>query len=178
MAGVLAAGTGADKAAPAVVPSVPASSKAAPHPPSPPPSAPAGRVRTVTANQNVWIGHGQWLRLTPAESCEGGDGDPAQCGATTGGNQKPGSVSLRASGDSTGTFFLPLYLGPGQAARMTVTVAGRTYQATVLTLPGHPGYATGYAWVPGVTGQRAVSAPESITVYGPDGTRLAELDTG
>ncbi|MGW3075683.1 hypothetical protein [Kitasatospora sp. NPDC001132] len=42
-----------------------------------------------------------------------------------------------------------VYRGPGQVARMAVEVGGRSYWATVASLPGDPGYATGYLWGPG-----------------------------
>jgi hypothetical protein len=41
-----------------------------------------------------------------------------------------------------------VYHGPGQVARMTVELDGRAYWATVASLPGTPGYASGYAWGP------------------------------
>ncbi|QMU70131.1 hypothetical protein [Streptacidiphilus sp. P02-A3a] len=169
-------GTGTVRTAPGAAPARSAPPATISDTPSPlhVPSA----AKTVTAGQDVSIGRGHWLRLTADQSCEGSAQDPAQCSATVGGNQAAGSVSLRTSGDSGGTFFLPLYTGPGRAARMTVTVAGRTYPATVVTLPGHPGYATGYAWVPQTDGQPAVPSGESVTVYGPDGAALAELATG
>jgi hypothetical protein len=168
---VLAPGPGAVRTVSVDAPTVPAPS--ATHSDSSSPSLPVSRVLIVTDSQKVAIGHGQWLRLTAAESCQGGGGQSEQCSATANGNQAPDSVSLRISGDSDGTLFVPLYIGSGQAARITVTVAGRTYPVTVLTLPGHPGYATGYAWVPGGAGGQ-----ESATVYDAGGAVLARFAWG
>ncbi|MBP0451067.1 hypothetical protein J5Y04_16170 [Kitasatospora sp. RG8] len=42
-----------------------------------------------------------------------------------------------------------VYHGPGQVARMAIEVDGQAYWATVASLPGNPGYATGYVWGPG-----------------------------
>ena len=166
--GALASGPGAVRVVSGGVPTAPASSPASSDPTSS--MHPGSSVRIVTDGQKVLIGRGRWVRLTAAETCVGGVGDSEQCSATADGNQSPDSISLRILGDSTGTFFLPLYVGSGQAARITVTVAGRTYQAAVLTLSGHPGYATGYVWVPG---QESASVHETTTVYDTGGAVLA-----
>ncbi|MFE6871785.1 hypothetical protein ACFVFS_35240 [Kitasatospora sp. NPDC057692] len=43
-----------------------------------------------------------------------------------------------------------VYHGPGKVARMTMELDGRAYWAVVASLPGSPGYASGYVWGPGL----------------------------
>ncbi|QMU73028.1 hypothetical protein [Streptacidiphilus sp. P02-A3a] len=151
-------------------------------------------VRVVPAGQDLDFGHQIWMRLTDARACEG-MGPAAtraySCNSVTDGNQPQGTVSMRESGDATGTLYSPLYLGPGDAARMTVTVHGGTHRATVVTLAGHPGYATGYLWLPlgargagdngagdnGAGGSGVGGNPTvQVTVYDAQGNALAETE--
>ncbi|MED7949716.1 hypothetical protein [Streptomyces sp. BE303] len=64
-----------------------------------------------------------------------------------------------------------VYHGPGQVARMTMEVEGRAYWATVASLPGDPGYATGYVWGPSSKSPDAPKAAHPL-----DGIRLAAYD--
>ncbi|MFJ7911152.1 hypothetical protein [Kitasatospora sp. NPDC096204] len=70
-----------------------------------------------------------------------------------------------------------VYHGPGQVARMAVEVGGRSYWATVASLPGDPGYATGYLWGPGdaTPHVREAGPPQSIRIaaYDAQGSVLA-----
>ncbi|MEY9849355.1 hypothetical protein ABH940_006461 [Streptacidiphilus sp. BW17] len=136
-------------------------------------------VRVVPADRDLDFGHQIWMRLTAAEACEalGPYATRAySCNTITDGNQPQGSVSAREAADSSGTLYAPLYLGPGDAARMTAAVHGRTYRATVVTLAGHPGYATGFLWLPTGPQPPEHGSEIQITVYDAQGMVLAEAE--
>lgn len=80
----------------------------------------------------------------------------------------PGTVSLQSFGEEHGTLYSPLYIGPGRAARMTVTAGTETLEARVVTLAGRPGYATGYVW-----GAAGDMDERTVTVYDAAGRVLA-----
>ncbi|GAA2280933.1 hypothetical protein GCM10010430_78820 [Kitasatospora cystarginea] len=63
-----------------------------------------------------------------------------------------------------------VYHGPGQVARMTIEVDGQAYWATVASLPGNPGYATGYVWGP------SRKTPDDPKAYPLEGIKLAAYD--
>ncbi|MCX3061538.1 hypothetical protein [Streptomyces beihaiensis] len=135
-------------------------------------------VTVVRSGQRLDIGHGAWMTLSPTERClnDGSDHAVTVCTDVTNGNQAPDSVSLRSSGDRTRTLYSPLYIGSGDAARMTVEAGHRTYQVHVVTLAGHPGYAAGYVWgTP--THQSPTGGPSKVkvTVYDASGGVLARL---
>lgn len=124
------------------------------------------RVRVVAPGQRVNLGHGLWLTLTATEVCQGGGQSGTECDEVANGNQAPDSVSLRTTGLAGGpTLYQALYLGTG-AARMTLTVAGRSEDLRIVTLAGHPGYAVGYGWA-------AAAASVGITVRDGGGGVLA-----
>jgi hypothetical protein len=125
-------------------------------------------VQVVRPGQIVDAGHGEDLKLTATDLCVGTPELWWTCKSVVDGNQPPGTVSVQYSGDASGTFYSPLYIGSGKAARMTLTTGGVTYEVQVVTLAGHPGYATGYAW--GAPGNDDIP---SITVYNAAGTVLA-----
>ncbi|MEY9965521.1 hypothetical protein ABIA33_003567 [Streptacidiphilus sp. MAP12-16] len=130
-------------------------------------------VRVVQSGRTVDFGHGMWMTLTAGQRCAGlGQPGGSTCKSVTDGNQGPGTVSQQIMGDQSGTMYTPLYIGSGQVARMTVEVGGTTYRATVVTLPGRPGYATGYVWGPPISGGLAGISPK-ITVYDAQGQVLA-----
>ncbi|MGW5354458.1 hypothetical protein ACWERV_28565 [Streptomyces sp. NPDC004031] len=136
-------------------------------------AAKAHGVLVVRPGQLVNAGHGQYLKLTRTERCVGTPPeDWSTCKSVTDGNQPAGSVSLQSSGDASGTLYSPLYIGDGRAARMTVTADGVTYQVQVVTLGGHPGYATGYVWGAPVSG---FPGDTEVTVYDASGTVLAHF---
>ncbi|SEO44124.1 hypothetical protein SAMN05216267_1026101 [Actinacidiphila rubida] len=136
-------------------------------------TAGAPAVQVVRPGQLVDAGHGQYLKLTRTERCVGTPSLWVSCKSVSDGNQPAGTVSLQSDGDASGTLYSPLYIGDGRAARMTVTAGGVTYQVHVVTLAGHPGYATGYVWGPPTT-QFPGETPE-VTVYDAAGTVLAHL---
>ncbi|MFG1805650.1 hypothetical protein [Streptomyces sp. NPDC049040] len=134
----------------------------------------AAGVRVVRPGQLVDAGHGQYLKLTRTERCVGTPPeDWFTCKSVVDGNQPAGTVGVQSSGDASGTLYSPLYIGDGRVARMTLTVQGVTRQVQVVTLAGHPGYATGYVWGAPVAGFPG-GTPE-ITVYDAAGTVLAQL---
>ncbi|NVI29740.1 hypothetical protein [Streptomyces sp. CAI-17] len=121
----------------------------------------------VAPGEKLRLGNGYAMTLTRDERCVG-SADGHICKSVTDGNQPPGTVSLQSFGEAHGTLYSPLYIGPGRAARMTVTRAGQTLEAQVVTLAGRPGYATGYVW--GAAGE--LDEP-TVTVYDAAGRVLA-----
>ncbi len=130
----------------------------------------AGPVEVVKAGQPVDAGHGVTLTLTRTQRCVLTEDGSGSCKSVVDGNQPAGTVSVQIIGDSTGALYSPLYIGAGKAARMTVTEDGTTYDAQVVTLPGRPGYSTGYAW--GAPTGDPFDQPV-VTVYNAAGTVLA-----
>ncbi|NUS10750.1 MAG: hypothetical protein HOY69_04990, partial [Streptomyces sp.] len=134
--------------------------------------AAASGVLVVRPGQLVDAGRGQYLKLTRTERCVGTPPDDwFTCKSVTDGNQPAGTVGVQSYGDASGTLYSPLYIGDGRAARMTVTVAGVGYDARVVTLGGHPGYATGYVW--GAPTDGFPGADLHVTVYDAAGAVLA-----
>lgn len=122
------------------------------------------------------------LRLDATRRCLSFSGGPWECKSVADGNQAAGSVSLQSSGGAGGTVYTPLYIGGGTAASMTVTVDGTTVALKVLSLPGRPGYATGYGKgpSPAPAGRSGASAGSlmgdvKVTVYDAKGRVLASL---
>lgn len=70
--------------------------------------------------------------------------------------------------------YTPLYTGDGRPARMTVTAGGVTYDVQVLTLAGHPGYASGHVWGAPLTDPPGTGNLH-VTVYDAAGGVLARL---
>ncbi|MEU3573793.1 hypothetical protein AB0E96_36045 [Kitasatospora sp. NPDC036755] len=66
--------------------------------------------------------------------------------------------------------YILVYKGPGQVARMSIELDGQASWATVASLPGDPGYATGHVWGPGR------KAPEDRTAHPLEGIRFAAYD--
>ncbi|MBY8881767.1 hypothetical protein [Actinacidiphila acidipaludis] len=176
-----AGGSGGPQAAPAAAPAAPGhGTPTASHVPTSPPT-PAltwPTVRVVAPGRVVVMGHGPRLKLEAGQRCVGTPGDWS-CKSVTDGNQAAGTVSLQSQGGTTGALYTPLYIGGGTAARMSVTVAGHEYPLQVVTLPGHPGYATGYGTAPAPArgpGERLPAFTElKVTVYDTSGTVLATL---
>lgn len=128
-------------------------------------------VQVVGPGQLVDVGHGADLQLSRTQRCVGTP-DAWECNSVVDGNQPPGTVSARIQGDATGTLYSPLYIGDGAAARMSVVSGGVTYDVHVVTLAGHPGYASGYVW--GAPQPDPNDVPR-ITVYDRAGRVLAQL---
>ena len=143
-------------------------------PPSPSASSPlpsgapigtgsAASVQVVAFGRQVQVGHGVWLTLTATQRCVGGN-DGTGCDSAVAGNQESGTVNMRTVGDSTGNLDTPLYIGPGQAVRMTIRTGATVYPVTVVSLAGQPGYATGYVWIP-TNADQGSATPNTTTVY-------------
>ena len=128
-------------------------------------------VEVVRPGQVVDTGHGVDLQLNQTDRCLG---TPVawSCKSVVDGNQPADSVSLQTQGDATGTVYSPLYIGSGRAARMTVTADGVTYDVQVVTLPGHPGYSTGWAWGAPQTDPNDIP---QVTVFNKAGRVLAQF---
>ncbi|MEZ0068769.1 hypothetical protein ABIA32_004803 [Streptacidiphilus sp. MAP12-20] len=137
-------------------------------------------VRVVPAGKDLNFGHQIWMKLTAGERCEGLGPDSTRaysCKSVTDGNQPQGTVGAQSEGNRSGTLYSPLYIGPGDVAAMTIEIDGKPYDATVVKLAGHPGYATAYLWVPGV---QVMPSPghfssERIKVYDAHGKLLASM---
>lgn len=125
----------------------------------------------VRPGEVVEVGHGIDLQLTKTQRCVGTP-DAWGCNSVVNGNQPPGTVSVRVQGDSVGTLYSPLYIGHGTAARILVVSEGETYDVHIVTLAGHPGFASGYVWGAPETDPNDVP---QITVYDKAGRVLAEL---
>jgi hypothetical protein len=163
-------------------PATPAVSQPAPDPTSPlTPLLPAEQV--VPVGQAIAIGNGARMKLEPAKRCvDFGDGSWT-CDDTTSANFQPGSISPPARsgsvssqirGDTDGTVYAPLYIGPEHPVRMTLAVGGHDLPVQAVTLPGHPGFTAGYAIGPPPPASGAT--PEfSVTAYDAQGDVLATV---
>ncbi|QMU77365.1 hypothetical protein GXW83_18330 [Streptacidiphilus sp. PB12-B1b] len=129
-------------------------------------------VQVVPSGRRVQVGHGVWLTLTGAQMCVGGK-DGGGCNSAVAGNQASGTVGWRTDGDSKGTLYVPLYIGPGRVARMSMKVGATVYPVTVVSLAGQPGYAGGYVWTPVSGSAGASTASATATVYDAVGHVLA-----
>ncbi|MGV9269641.1 hypothetical protein ACWDRR_33885 [Kitasatospora sp. NPDC003701] len=140
------------------------------------PVEPAPEALVVEPGQQLPLGRQDWwMRLKDQEICIH-DAPAYGSGPDCGGHSwMPGAteITMQYYGNPPqyheGLYNL-IYQGPGQVARMTLEVDGRAYWATVASLPGNPGYATGYVWGPGS------STPDDPTAYPLQGVRLAAYD--
>lgn len=142
----------------------------------PVPDGPAPEAVVVQPGQQLPLGRQDWwMQLKDQEICIH---DPAANGSGPGcaGYSWAGGateVTMQYYGSSQqhreGLYNL-VYHGPGQVARMSVEVDGQAYWATVASLPGNPGYATGYVWGPGR------KTPDDPKAYPLEGVKLAAYD--
>lgn len=147
------------------------------HTPAPARSGPAvPKVRVVKPGVAFDIGLGQRMYLLPSERCVLDERAQPGCKSVNDGNQAPGTVGLQSYGNQHGTLYTPLYIGSGTPARITVETGGRVLNATVVTLAGHPGYASGYVVGPALVGARPKGFHSAtVTVYDRSGRVLARL---
>ncbi|MFF0434720.1 hypothetical protein ACFYU9_21100 [Streptomyces sp. NPDC004327] len=165
------AATSATRAAAFATPAVAAA--AAPHAAEPAvAAAPVSAVRVVRSGERVDAGGGFTVWLTPdGKHWAGADGfenfrsvvdgniDPSQPG-----------VSHQSEGDATGSFHSGLYYGTRKAGKVVLTGAdGRKTTATLLELPGHPGWGVWYAHRDGS------SKGVGVALYDRNGRLLTEL---
>jgi len=153
-AGALSAASGAP------TPSVPAV-------PGAPVAAPAA-AQVVTPGK-LAIGGGYQLTLTShSVTLADGHGNQAGPNATDDGNQAPDSISV----EMVGRAVAGLYIGHGAAASATVTVDGKTYPATVVTLAGNPGWSVASTVLPAAP---TANSGFEIRVYDAAGHQLASF---
>ncbi|SEN46825.1 hypothetical protein [Actinacidiphila rubida] len=174
--------TAASPVAPAAAPTAPATTAR----PTPPHSSvkvtiqPSAEV--VRPGEVVELDTDTRLRLDATRRCLSFGHGPWECKSVADGNQAANSVSLQSAGSAGVTVYTPLYIGSGTAASMTVTAGGTTVVLKVVTLPGRPGYATGYGTGPspdgggpGSAAGRSPLADVKVTVYDAKGLVLASL---
>jgi hypothetical protein len=157
---------------------------AAPAPPprprtSPSPAVVWPAVRVVAPGRATGFGGGVRMRLTAGERCvDWDDGTGWECRdeSNKDGNQPQGSVGTQAYGYTGGMRYTLLYRGTATPARMGVTIAGRVWPATVVTLPGHPGWAAGYLDLPTSVASQDPFTPVGLAVWDADGREIASLE--
>ncbi|WP_316528430.1 hypothetical protein [Kitasatospora brasiliensis] len=136
------------------------------------PAAQAPRLPEGPAPQPVVVEPGRqlsldrpdwWMRLADQEICI--HDAPAYKGAPgcSGSSWASGTTGITVQyygnpGQGDEGLYNLVYHGPGPVARMAIEVDGRAYWATVASLPGDPGYATGYVWGPA---QKASGDPKA-----------------
>ncbi|MFJ7063858.1 hypothetical protein [Streptomyces sp. NPDC101115] len=165
------------------VPSTPPASL----PPRPPAAAAPGRadapqvteVRVVRSGERVDAGKGWTVWLTAeGKHWTGPDGYENSRSVTDGNvdTAAPG-VSYQSEGDGKGVFHSGLYYGTRSVGRVELRGAdGPTVLATLLELPGRPGWGVWYAYTP-VTAAPGAQDPGTADLYLYDrsGRRLADL---
>ncbi|MBF9070720.1 hypothetical protein [Streptacidiphilus fuscans] len=81
-----------------------------------------------------------------------------------------GSLVSNGPTDATGdALMVPLYMGSGQVAKITVTIKGKTYRAQVITLAGNPGWAVGAVMIPTALQYTTPLTQATLTAYAADG---------
>ncbi|MEU5220231.1 hypothetical protein AB0G79_29105 [Streptomyces sp. NPDC020807] len=136
----------------------------------PAPAAPP--VRTVAPGERVDAGGGWIVWLTPEGKHTAGPEEYEDFHSVADGNvdtAEPG-VTVQGPGGPAGAFRSGLYLGTRDAGRVELTAPGlRPVAATLLELPGHPGWGVWYAH----TGPEAYKKELTVTVYDGEGARIA-----
>ncbi|MFE6056577.1 hypothetical protein ACFQ6N_38045 [Kitasatospora sp. NPDC056446] len=140
------------------------------------PEGPAPEPVVVEPGQELPLGRPDWwMRLKDREICihdapAYGSG-PGCGGHSWGGNATEITMQYYGSPPQhQEALYNLVYHGPGQVARMTIELDGRAYWATVVSLPGTPGFASGYLWAPDL------KAPKSSTAFPLEGIKLAAYD--
>ncbi|MFB7278847.1 hypothetical protein ACFCZV_17185 [Streptomyces hydrogenans] len=135
---------------------------------SAPASAPTSAVRTVRQGQRVDAGGGYTLWLTRQGKHWTGPDGFEQFRSVVDGNLDLTRPALSHQGE--GTFHSGIYGGPEAPGRVDVTDAeGRVTRATLLQLPGRPGWGVWYAHT--APSDRDVS----VSFHARDGRLLVEL---
>ncbi|MEV6973166.1 hypothetical protein [Kitasatospora sp. NPDC093806] len=119
------------------------------------PEGPAPEALVVEPGKQLPLGRPNWwMQLKDREICIH-DAPAYGSGPGCGGHSWAGGateITMQYYGNPPqyreGLYNL-IYKGPGQVARMTIEMDGRADWVTVASLPGTPGYATGYLWGPG-----------------------------
>ncbi|MFC5667213.1 hypothetical protein ACFP3U_30135 [Kitasatospora misakiensis] len=140
------------------------------------PDGPAPEAVVVEPGQQLPLGRPNWwMQLKDQEICihdAPAYGTGPGCGGhswTTGTTE----ITMQYYGSPPqgreGLYNL-VYQGPGQVARMAIELDGRAHWATVASLPGNPGYASGFFWGPGLKDSGEAKADPF------EGIRLAAYD--
>lgn len=140
------------------------------------PAGPAPEAVVAEPGQQLSLGRPDWwMQLKDQEICIH-DAPAYPTGQGCGGHSWAGGateITMQYYGNppqyQEGLYNL-VYHGPGRVARMTVELDGQAYWATVASLPGDPGYATGYVWGPGQ------KTPADQKPYPLDGITLTAYD--
>ncbi|MFJ4597907.1 MULTISPECIES: hypothetical protein [unclassified Kitasatospora] len=140
------------------------------------PEGPAPEPVVVEPGQQLPLGRPDWwMQLKDQEVCihdapayrsDPGCGGSSWAGGTTGINM---GYYGNAPQYQEGLYNL-IYHGPEQVARMSIEVDGHAYWATVVSLPGTPGYTTGYLWGP------SNKTLNGSTAFPLEGVKLAAYD--
>ncbi|MFF7586083.1 hypothetical protein ACFZCK_01170 [Kitasatospora purpeofusca] len=141
-----------------------------------PPAGPAPEAVVVEPGQQLPLGRENWwMQLKDQEVCihdepayktgPGCGGHSWAAGATEITMQYYGSPPQNREG-----LYNLVYRGPGRVASMAVEVDGRAHWATVASLPGSPGFASGFFWGP------ALKDSGEPSEYPSGGVRLAAYD--
>ncbi|MFF2775275.1 hypothetical protein ACFVU3_10235 [Streptomyces sp. NPDC058052] len=135
---------------------------------SPDAAAPSAAVRTVRSGERVDAGGGYTIWLTRQGKHWTGPDGFEQFRSVVDGNLDLTRPALSHQGE--GTFHSGVYGGPQAPGRVEVTDAeGRVTRATLLQLPGRPGWGVWYAHT--APSDRDVS----VAFYARDGRLLVEL---
>ncbi|WP_370369110.1 hypothetical protein [Catenulispora sp. GP43] len=128
-------------------------------------SAPA--VRVVKPGKTD-LGGGYSLTLTSDSSTLTGHDGQVGPNYTDNGNQGADTIGIQGCG----SVIAGLYIGKGEAASGTVTVDGKSYPLTIVTLAGHPGWSVAYALLPAPP---KTTSATSISVSDAAGHQLASF---
>ncbi|MFE5583157.1 hypothetical protein [Kitasatospora sp. NPDC056531] len=116
------------------------------------PVGPAPEAVVVESGQQLPLGRPDWwVQLKDQEICihdapAYGSGPGCSGYSWAAGASEITMQYYGAPGQNHEGLYNLVYHGPGQVARMTIELDGRAYWATVASLPGSPGYASGYVW--------------------------------
>ncbi|MFJ8434966.1 hypothetical protein ACIQ9P_27060 [Kitasatospora sp. NPDC094019] len=145
------------------------------------PEGTAPEAIVAEPGQQIPLGReGWWMRLGAQEICihdpvvykndPGCGGYSWQAGAT--------EITMQYQGvspDFKEGLYNVVYHGPGRVARMAVEFDGRSYWATPASLPGDPGYVSGFAWAPSLKASDGANplVGVKLAAYGARGEVLA-----
>lgn len=139
-------------------------------------AAPAPSVHVVRSGERVDAGGGWTVWLTPEGKHWAGPDGFENFRSVVDGNIDPSQpgVSHQSEGDATRTFHSGLYYGTRKAGKVVLTGAdGRKTAATLLELPGRPGWGVWYVSLP--AHRDGTSDGVGVALYDRDGRLLAEL---
>lgn len=131
------------------------------------------QARVVASGEKIALGRSHTMRLTgqgvflPASPPSGTADEPALKAAEV----PEGAVSTISYGDTSSSFCVGIYRGPGTGVTITAALGGRTLDTQTVTLPGAPGWVAFFT-DDGREGAKSASAL-TVTVRAADGTILA-----